>query len=150
MLVLYGARFSAAKIPIVIQAIPTVIPNSGDVSLGINGVKPGSLKHGGIGSIFHHPIGKDYKWYISGIFPANWGIIYHRSHLLKGTRNSYWGDHLHESTRSVWLNPRDWEGHPGLRKGHFIPYLEYQLEVGIFSTMQTSANQQLIEIICQT
>ena len=26
--------------------------------------------------------GKDYKWYISGIFPANWGIICHRSHLL--------------------------------------------------------------------
>ena len=29
---------------------------------------------GGIGSIFHPPEGKDYKWYISGIFPANWGI----------------------------------------------------------------------------
>ena len=26
---------------------------------------------GGIGSIFHPPEGKDYKWYISGIFPAN-------------------------------------------------------------------------------
>ena len=24
-----------------------------------------------------------YKWYISGIFPANWVIIYHRSHLSR-------------------------------------------------------------------
>ena len=31
---------------------------------------------GGIGSIFNHPEGKDYKWYISGIFPANWGMDY--------------------------------------------------------------------------
>ena len=31
---------------------------------------------GGIGSIFHPPEGKDYKWYISGIFPANWGMDY--------------------------------------------------------------------------
>ena len=37
---------------------------------------------GGIGDIVHPPIGKDYKWYISGIFPANWKIICHRSHLL--------------------------------------------------------------------
>ena len=29
---------------------------------------------GGIGSIWGPPEGKDYKWYISGIFPANWGI----------------------------------------------------------------------------
>ena len=29
-----------------------------------------------------------YKWYISGIFPANWGIIYHRSHLLREPGNS--------------------------------------------------------------
>ena len=28
--------------------------------------------------------GKDYKWYISGIFPANWGVeLCHRSHLLR-------------------------------------------------------------------
>ena len=27
--------------------------------------------------------GKDYKWYISGIFPANWVIIYYRSHPLQ-------------------------------------------------------------------
>ena len=26
--------------------------------------------------------GKDYKWHISGIFPANWGIICYLSHLL--------------------------------------------------------------------
>ena len=32
---------------------------------------------GGISSIFHPPNeGKDYKWYISGIFPANWGMDY--------------------------------------------------------------------------
>ena len=37
---------------------------------------------GGLGSIFHPPEGKDYKWYISGIFPANWGIICYGSHLL--------------------------------------------------------------------
>ena len=37
---------------------------------------------GGIGSIWGPPEGKDYKWYISGIFPANWGIICYRSHLL--------------------------------------------------------------------
>ena len=41
------------------------------------------------GSIEWAPIGKDYKWYISGIFPANWVIIYHRSHL-GNNRNSYW------------------------------------------------------------
>ena len=29
------------------------------------------------GSIFPPPrFGKDYKWYISGIFPANWGMDY--------------------------------------------------------------------------
>ena len=43
---------------------------------------PGGIK-GGIGSIFDPPEGKDYKWYISGIFPANWGIICYRSHLLQ-------------------------------------------------------------------
>ena len=37
---------------------------------------------GGIGSIWGPPEGKDYKWYISGKKPANWGIICHRSHLL--------------------------------------------------------------------
>ena len=31
---------------------------------------------GGIGSNFDPPEGKDYKWYISGIFPANWGMDY--------------------------------------------------------------------------
>ena len=34
----------------------------------------GSPKRWEVGSIFHLPEGKDYKWYISGIFPANWGI----------------------------------------------------------------------------
>ena len=28
------------------------------------------------GSTFHPPEGKDYKWYIRGIFPANWGMDY--------------------------------------------------------------------------
>ena len=35
---------------------------------------------------YNPPKGKDYKWYISGIFPANWGIIYHRSHLFLGNQ----------------------------------------------------------------
>ena len=38
--------------------------------------------HGSSG-IYNHPIGKECKWYISGIFPANWVIIYHRSHLSR-------------------------------------------------------------------
>ena len=33
---------------------------------------------------YNHPIGKDYKWYISGIFPANWGIIWYLP-PIKGT-----------------------------------------------------------------
>ena len=28
------------------------------------------------------PEGKDYKWYISGIFPANWVMDYATYHLL--------------------------------------------------------------------
>ena len=44
---------------------------------------------GGIGSIFHPPEGKDYKWYISGIFPANWGIICYLP-PFRGTRNNHW------------------------------------------------------------
>ena len=41
--------------------------------------------------IYNHPIGKDYKWYISGIFPANWGIIlYGTYHLIGGTRKLHW------------------------------------------------------------
>ena len=31
-----------------------------------------------------------FQWYISGILPANWVVIYHPSHRKKGTRNSYW------------------------------------------------------------
>ena len=38
---------------------------------------------GGLGSIWGPPEGKDYKWYISGIFPAKWVITYRRSHLLR-------------------------------------------------------------------
>ena len=45
-------------------------------------------RKGGIGSIFDPPEGKDEKWYINGIFPANWGIICHllggSSHLVNG------------------------------------------------------------------
>ncbi len=37
---------------------------------------------GGIGSIFHPPGSAIYKWYISGIFPANWGMDYAIYHLL--------------------------------------------------------------------
>ena len=46
---------------------------------------------GGIGSIFHPPKGKDYKWYVSGIFPANWGMDY-ATYLppFRGTRNNHW------------------------------------------------------------
>ena len=32
--------------------------------------------------------GKDYKWYISGIFPANWGIICYLP-PFRGTRNNH-------------------------------------------------------------
>ena len=43
---------------------------------------------GGIGSIFHPPEGKDYKWYISGIFPANWGMDYATYHLLRAPKTT--------------------------------------------------------------
>ena len=33
--------------------------------------------------LYNPPEGKDYTWYISGIFPANWVIIYYRSHPLQ-------------------------------------------------------------------
>ena len=36
--------------------------------------------------IYNHPIGKDDKWYISGIFPANWGIICYLPPPIEGTR----------------------------------------------------------------
>ena len=35
------------------------------------------------------PERKDYKWYISGIFPANWGIICYLP-PFRGTRNNHW------------------------------------------------------------
>ena len=47
-----------------------------DVGCVINGCWNGQPIKGGIGGIFHPPEGKDYKWYISGIFPANWGMDY--------------------------------------------------------------------------
>ena len=44
---------------------------------------------GMVGDIWKSPKdGKDYKWYISGIFPANSGIIYHQSHPLREPGNS--------------------------------------------------------------
>ena len=44
----------------------------------INGWDAGSPKFGGIPVAYGAPPneGKDYKWYISGIFPANWGMDY--------------------------------------------------------------------------
>ena len=50
---------------------------------------PGSHKKAG-SVAYNPPEGQDYKWYRSGIFPANWVIIYHRSHQLRETRNNYW------------------------------------------------------------
>ena len=45
---------------------------------------------GGIGSIWGPPEGKDYKWYISGIFPANWGMDYMPPiPPFRGTRNNH-------------------------------------------------------------
>ena len=36
-----------------------------------------------MGSVaYNPPEGKDYKWYISGIFPANWGMDYATHHVL--------------------------------------------------------------------
>ena len=49
------------------------------------------VKAGMVGSMFHPPrFGKDYKWYISGIFPANWGMDY-ATYLppFTGTRNNH-------------------------------------------------------------
>ncbi len=37
-----------------------------------------------MGSVaYNPPEGKDYKWYIRGIFPANWGMDYATYHLLR-------------------------------------------------------------------
>ena len=37
---------------------------------------------------YNHPIGKDYKWYISGYFSCQLGdYIYHRSHLSREPRS---------------------------------------------------------------
>ena len=43
---------------------------------------------GGMGSISPPKFGKDYKWYISGIFPANWGMDYATSPFTR-TRNNH-------------------------------------------------------------
>ena len=43
-----------------------------------------------VGSIFHHPIGKDYKWHISGFCYCQLGDYMLPLPLIKGTRNSYW------------------------------------------------------------
>ena len=43
---------------------------------------------GGIGSIFHPPEGKDYKWYICGIFPAKWGDYMPPIPPFRGTRKA--------------------------------------------------------------
>ena len=47
--------------------------------------------------IYNHPIGKDYKWYISGIFPANWGIIWYLP-PIKGTRKLHWFNQIHPNS----------------------------------------------------
>ena len=50
------------------------------------------------GSIFT-PEGKDYKWYISGIFPANWGIIIcHLPTFLREPKNNH-------SKNPAWFSP---------------------------------------------
>ena len=55
---------------------------------------------GGIGSIFLPPrFGKDYKWYISGIFPANWGMDYATDPTFYGNQKQplIFGDHCYDS-----------------------------------------------------
>ena len=41
------------------------------------------------GYVAYHPIGKEYKWYISGLYCQLGDYIYHLP-PIKGTRNSYW------------------------------------------------------------
>ena len=50
---------------------------------------PGSLQDGGIGDIYNPPIGKDYKWYMSGIY-CQLGDYTSRIPSIKGTRNNHW------------------------------------------------------------
>ena len=91
-------------------------------SVGWSMVVSGSRRKGGIGSIWGPPEGKDYKWYISGIFPANWGIICYLP-PFRGTRNNHW-DGFVESMNSFlqhWqlnialgiLAHRNWEWEHG-------------------------------------
>ena len=63
---------------------------------------------GGIGSIFDPPEGKDYKWYISGIFPANWGMDYATYHLLGEP----------ETTIDVYIHPGNGSIFPSIQR-HF-------------------------------
>ena len=46
---------------------------------------------GGIGSIFHPPEGKDYKWYISGIY-CQLGDYMLPIPPFRGTRNNHWSN----------------------------------------------------------
>ncbi len=53
----------------------------------------GSNVKGGVGRDMGPPNeGKDYKWYISGIFPANWVIFFATDPTLYvGTWKIHWG-----------------------------------------------------------
>ena len=53
-----------------------VAQSAGIYSRGMVNISMVGMLVPGIGSIFHPPDGKDYKWYISGIFPANWEMDY--------------------------------------------------------------------------
>ena len=60
----------------------------------------GCFWKGGIGSIFYPPEGKDYKWYISGIYCQYWGIICHLP-PFRGTRSNHWTCHSISNDRQV-------------------------------------------------
>ena len=60
---------------------------------------------GGIGSIFHPPEGKDYKWYISGIFPANWGMDYATDPTLYGNQHP---NHWLDSSTCLFVSDSAW------------------------------------------
>ena len=49
---------------------------------------PGSLNRWYVA--YNHPIGKDYKWYISGFLLPIEGLYISPIPPIKGTRNSYW------------------------------------------------------------
>ena len=55
---------------------------------------------GGLGIIYNPPrFGKDYKWYISGIFPANWGMGYAIDFFLKTSH--VWSDSTPEKKKKT-------------------------------------------------